>query len=40
MNFRQYLSPYKFIKSYSVDSFDDIKKVESNIVKDKYWGKY
>ncbi len=40
MNFRQYLSPYKFIKSYSVDSFDDIKKVESNIIKDKYWGKY
>ncbi len=40
MSFRQYVAPYKFIKSYSVDSFDDIKKVESYIVKDKYWGKY
>ena len=40
MNFRQYIAPYKFLKSYSVDSFEDISIVESNIKKDKYWNKY
>ena len=40
MNFRQYLAPYKFVKSYSVDSIGDIEIVENNILNDKYWGKY
>lgn len=40
MNFRQYLAPYKFVKSYSVDSIGDIEIVEKNILNDKYWGKY
>ena len=40
MNFSQYIAPYPFVKSYSVDSPDDISIVEKNIVEDKYWGKY
>jgi 3-deoxy-manno-octulosonate cytidylyltransferase (CMP-KDO synthetase) len=40
MNFRQYVAPYPFVKSYSVDNVADIKLVEANIKNDKYWGKY
>ena len=40
MNFRQYIAPYPFVKSYSVDSPEDISIVEKNIIKDKFWGKY
>ncbi len=40
MNFSQHIAPFPFIPSYSVDNIDDIKIVESNILNDKYWGKY
>ena len=40
MDFRQYIAPYPFVKSYSVDSPEDISIVEKNILNDKYWGKY
>ena len=40
MNFSQYIAPYPFVKSYSVDSPDDISIVEKNIIQDKYWEKY
>ena len=40
MDFRQYLAPYPFVKSYSVDSLSDISLVEQHILNDKYWGKY
>ena len=40
MNFSQYIAPYPFVKSYSVDSPDDISVVEQHMIKDKYWGKY
>jgi 3-deoxy-manno-octulosonate cytidylyltransferase (CMP-KDO synthetase) len=37
---RQYISPYPFRPSYSVDSPEDIKRVEENLIKDELWGKY
>lgn len=40
MDFRQYVAPYPFVRSYSVDNLSDIKVVESYIKEDKYWGKY
>ena len=40
MNFSQYIAPYPFIRSYSVDKIKDIKIVEEYIKQDKYWGKY
>lgn len=40
MDFRQFVAPYPFIRSYSVDNISDIKIVESYIKSDKYWGKY
>ena len=40
MNFRQYIAPYPYVKSYSVDSPSDVLLVESHIINDKYWGKY
>jgi 3-deoxy-manno-octulosonate cytidylyltransferase (CMP-KDO synthetase) len=40
MDFRQYVAPYPFVRSYSVDNMSDIKIVESYIREDKYWGKY
>lgn len=40
MNFSQYIAPFPYIPSYSVDNVDDIKIVEANILNDKYWGKY
>lgn len=40
MNFSQFIAPYPYIPSYSVDNIDDIKIVEANILNDKYWGKY
>jgi 3-deoxy-manno-octulosonate cytidylyltransferase (CMP-KDO synthetase) len=40
MSFSQHVAPYPFIKSYSVDSKQDIELVESNMINDKYWLKY
>lgn len=40
MNFRQYIAPYRFVKSYSVDSKDDIKLVESHLKQDPFYGSY
>ena len=40
MGFRQYVAPYPFVRSYSVDNINDINIVESFIREDKYWGKY
>jgi len=40
MTFRQYVAPYPSIKSFSVDSSDDINLVEANMVADEYWHLY
>ena len=40
MDFRQYIAPYPYIKSYSVDNPNDISLVEKHMQQDKYWGKY
>ena len=40
MNFRQYIAPYPFVKSYSVDSPDDLRLVESQLKQDRYFGSY
>lgn len=40
MGFRQYVAPYPYLRSYSVDNIADIKIVEEYIESDKYWGKY
>lgn len=40
MNFRQYIAPYGFVQSYSVDSPSDIGLVEKHIVNDPYWASY
>jgi len=40
MDFRQYVAPYPFVRSYSVDNLADINIVEAHIKNDKYWGKY
>lgn len=40
MSFRQYIAPYPSLKSYSVDSPEDIALVESNMRDDPCWGKY
>lgn len=40
MPFRQYIAPYPFVQSYSVDSPDDIGLVEKHMASDEYWGRY
>jgi len=40
MNFRQYIAPYPFVKSYSVDSKDDIALVEAHLRQDPFFGSY
>lgn len=40
MNFRQFIAPYPYAKSYSVDSKHDIELVEAHMRKDPYWGTY
>ena len=40
MSFRQYVAPYPCIKSFSVDSPDDIGLVEKHMVSDEYWDLY
>jgi len=40
MQFRQYIAEYPDIKSFSVDSPNDILLVEQAIIKDEYWNRY
>lgn len=40
MSFRQFIAPFPFVKSYSVDSSEDISLVESYMRNDPYWGSY
>lgn len=40
MSFRQYIAPYPYVQSYSVDSPSDITLVEKHMVTDKYWNLY
>jgi 3-deoxy-manno-octulosonate cytidylyltransferase (CMP-KDO synthetase) len=40
MSFRQYIAPYPYVKSYSVDSPSDIALVEECMVTDEYWKLY
>jgi 3-deoxy-manno-octulosonate cytidylyltransferase (CMP-KDO synthetase) len=40
MPFQQYIAPYPCIKSFSVDSPDDIALVEKHMVSDEYWSLY
>lgn len=38
--YHQYIAPYPFQPSFSVDSPDDLKKVERHMEADELWGKY
>ncbi|QWE31057.1 3-deoxy-manno-octulosonate cytidylyltransferase [Polynucleobacter sp. Adler-ghost] len=40
MDFRQYIAPYPEIKSFSVDSLNDLSMVEASMEKDLLWGAY
>jgi 3-deoxy-manno-octulosonate cytidylyltransferase (CMP-KDO synthetase) len=40
MDFRQYIAPYPYMKSYSVDSPPDIDLVERNMLEDQCWLSY
>jgi 3-deoxy-manno-octulosonate cytidylyltransferase (CMP-KDO synthetase) len=40
MSFRQYIAPYPYLESYSVDSPDDIRLVEKHMITDEYWRLY
>ncbi len=40
MDFRQYIAAYPFVKSYSVDSPDDIRLVEAHLKQDPHFGSY
>jgi 3-deoxy-manno-octulosonate cytidylyltransferase (CMP-KDO synthetase) len=40
MSFRQYIAPYPYIQSFSVDSPEDIRLVEEHMTKDRYWNVY
>jgi len=40
MSFRQYIAPYPYLKSYSVDRPEDIALVEAHMQKDPLWGSY
>lgn len=40
MDFRQYIAPYPFIQSYSVDSPHDIALVEAHMRLDPHWDTY
>jgi len=40
MSFRQYIAPYPYINSFSVDSPDDIGLVEENMLSDDLWKQY
>ncbi len=36
----QRIAPYPYVPSFSVDSVEDARKVESFLTQDPYWGKY
>lgn len=40
MRFRQYIAPYPYVESFSVDSPQDIELVERHMAADKYWALY
>ena len=40
MNFRQHIAPYPYIKSFSVDSMEDITLVEKHLLDDPYCSFY
>jgi 3-deoxy-manno-octulosonate cytidylyltransferase (CMP-KDO synthetase) len=40
MPFSQYIAPYNYIKSFSVDSPADIEMVEAHMDHDEYWHRY
>jgi 3-deoxy-manno-octulosonate cytidylyltransferase (CMP-KDO synthetase) len=40
MNFRQFIAPYPHVRSYSVDSAEDIRLVEAHMKQDPYFGSY
>ena len=40
MSFRQYIAPYPYVRSFSVDSLDDLKLVEKHMASDEYWSLY
>ena len=40
MSFRQYIAPYPYAKSFSVDSLDDLKLVEKHMAADELWNVY
>ena len=40
MPFSQYIAPYPAVKSFSVDSPDDIRLVEDHMESDDYWAQY
>jgi len=40
MDFRQYIAPYPYLNSFSVDSPEDIDLVEKFMEKDDYWKQY
>lgn len=40
MGFRQYIAPYPYVESFSVDSPNDIGLVEEHMVRDEFWSRY
>jgi 3-deoxy-manno-octulosonate cytidylyltransferase (CMP-KDO synthetase) len=40
MSFSQYIAPYPYIESFSVDSPSDIALVEKHMISDRYWALY
>lgn len=40
MPFEQYIAPYPYVRSFSVDSPSDIALVETHMVLDEYWNLY
>ena len=40
MGFRQHIAPYPYVKSFSVDSPDDVALVEKHMASDEYWARY
>jgi len=40
MPFSQFIAPYPYVESFSVDSLGDIALVEKHMLSDRYWEKY
>jgi 3-deoxy-manno-octulosonate cytidylyltransferase (CMP-KDO synthetase) len=40
MSFRQYIAPYPYVRSFSVDSPSDIQLVEQHMLSDELWPLY